>query len=371
MQEDALCREGEASNARHQGRCLLMEELPLEMLLAILAWVPPVMYPFLRTTCSWFRRNLPASEEQLLRDIPFYMAEHGFHEALRFILANGCTLSKDSVWRIAQMAATGGHAAVLRGLQDAGYAVSLPSLALFAARHDRDNVLGFLLRSGELSPDRICGICEEAARKGSVNCLRLAAEFLSSLDVLRPLTWIPRKAARRGHLGTLKLWEEWRRPWDTRVCVSAARGGHLECLKFLHECGCPWDRNTPRAATKRGAGNCLRYAIEAGCEWEPEECVYVLQGPLSLMTCFLDGVRTMEDLKEFWVVSKGVVECILFLVEKGCVLQPDASTVAFMTSPSMLRHLLDHGCPVYDTDLQRAKNIFPCFPWAKYDSQVV
>jgi len=54
-------------------------------------------------------------------------------------------------------------------------------------------------------------------------------------------------------------------PWDAGACEDAVRRGKLDCLRYLHENGCPWNRWAYRAMTEGGHAGCLEYLRRHGC----------------------------------------------------------------------------------------------------------
>lgn len=49
------------------------------------------------------------------------------------------------------------------------------------------------------------------------------------------------------------------------VCEYAAAKGHLDCLRCARENGCPWDEDTCERAASGGHLDCLRWARVNGC----------------------------------------------------------------------------------------------------------
>ena len=78
-------------------------------------------------------------------------------------------------------------------------------------------------------------------------------------------------AARRGSVRLLKWTRENNLAWSADTCKYAAGNGHLPALKYLHENGCPWDSYYACycAATFKH-WDCLQYAVDnkaPGWEW--------------------------------------------------------------------------------------------------------
>lgn len=74
---------------------------------------------------------------------------------------------------------------------------------------------------------RDCGVCNEAAFSGSLDCLKLARNMGFA--------------------------------WNERVPLNAAFNGHLDCLKYAIENGCPWDEDALYFAEFHGYLDCLEY----------------------------------------------------------------------------------------------------------------
>ena len=109
-------------------------------------------------------------------------------------------------------------------------------------------------------------ICETAAQKGHLDCLRYAHENGC------PWNWKTcAHAAANGHLKCLKYAHENGCPCEEGTCMRAASYGHLDCLRYAHENGCPWDSGTVHWAISEEKWSCAIYAIENGCPYKPTD----------------------------------------------------------------------------------------------------
>jgi hypothetical protein len=106
-------------------------------------------------------------------------------------------------------------------------------------------------------------LCENAARKGAIKCLKYAHENGCPWDEKTCIY-----AAENENIECLKYAHKNGCQWNEYACSHAAENGQLECLKYLHENGCPWDELTCENAAKNGHHECLKYAYENGCSWD-------------------------------------------------------------------------------------------------------
>ena len=128
--------------------------------------------------------------------------------------------------------------------------------------------------------------CLEAARFGSVECLRYLHEEAGCV-------------------------------WDARTCVAAARGDALECLKYAREHGCEWNVAASIAAAEAGALRCLQYAVEQGCDVNSRTVTAAATAPTAACLKYLHERRYPWTL----AVSRAAVvshPCLRYCVQNNC-----------------------------------------------------
>ena len=132
--------------------------------------------------------------------------------------------------------------------------------------------------------------CDSAAKKGHLNCLRIACETC-------PLTvFAAARAAAEGHLDCLKFIHSTGLQFTPFVCEGACVGGHLECLKYAHQ---------PTANEEIPFGISLSNAIFYG----HIECLrYILQSGEGILNAAY-YTRLAKDRKQY--------RCLLELIEFG------------------------------------------------------
>lgn len=168
------------------------------------------------------------------------------------------------------------------------------------------------------------------------------------------------RASWNGRLSVLKiLCEELALPPSVAAGVSAAKGGHLECLQYLHSRGLAMSKSIHEAACANGHFECAKYAIgldpsfqvrfhaptllelaakngHADCVkllleqegWSNERYIFSLlrcaasAGHLRVLEAGLQYPFSTEGLREVMLAAAagGHVDCIAYLLEKGCKL---------------------------------------------------
>ena len=161
-------------------------------------------------------------------------------------------------------------------------------------------------------------VCESAAAKGDLECLRFADEHAASWDAEVCI-----KAAQGNHPECLAYSFANRCPVDTDVAEAAASVaafyGSLECLKLCLERKIGLHADLCGDAARGGSAACLKYCREAGCPWDKGVAITAAaNGNLDCLEyCFQqDGVLDPH-------VSMGVsvgrsVPCLLFALRNGC-----------------------------------------------------
>jgi len=141
-------------------------------------------------------------------------------------------------------------------------------LCSVAARGGQPVCLAYLYVNGAYL-DKGSAVCEEAALRGHLGCLRYARE--------KGFEWNAstcESAALGGSVSCLAYAHESGCEWDSRVCEAAAFGGHLVCLAYAHERRCPWDRFVCTSAALTGHLDCLVYARSNGCPCDLKKCAF-------------------------------------------------------------------------------------------------
>lgn len=107
--------------------------------------------------------------------------------------------------------------------------------------------------------------------------------------------------------------------WSAALCEVAAARGHLHCLRFLHEHHCPWDEETCTAAAHNGQLQCLQYAAKNGCPYDRWTLCRTAakEGHLNcLMFARLEcGGEWYGDDSTFWAAAHGHLDCLRFAHE--------------------------------------------------------
>lgn len=107
----------------------------------------------------------------------------------------------------------------------------------------------------------------EAAAFGRIEILKLLKQSATTEDNKFPPVTISR-AARNGHMDTVKFLIEEGTDLESSACCFAALGGHLEILKYLRSLNCPWDSRVCWMATLKGSLATLKWARDNGCPWD-------------------------------------------------------------------------------------------------------
>jgi hypothetical protein len=105
-------------------------------------------------------------------------------------------------------------------------------------------------------------LCENAADKGAIKCLKYAHENGCPWDEYTCIN-----AVQNGHIECLKYAHENGCPWNKEVCLHTALNGHIECLKYAHRNGCPLDEKTCENAAEYGHNECLNYVLKNKYNW--------------------------------------------------------------------------------------------------------
>ena len=127
------------------------------------------------------------------------------------------------------------------------------------------------------------------------------------------------EAASRGSLECLKHLREVRRcAWGSATCTAAAEKGHLACLKYAHENGCPWDERTTHVAAYNRV-NCFLYAYDNGCPVH-KECMdeAACSGGLEIMQRLHKDGFPWTDKTTWWAARYGGAECLRYALTNGC-----------------------------------------------------
>ena len=110
-------------------------------------------------------------------------------------------------------------------------------------------------------------VAQEAAEHGQLEVLKWA-HLVVKEGVDSAHHDLMFRAAKGGHLETLKWMCGLNWPWGKHLCEWAAEGGHVPVLKWLRENDCPWDDETCAAAAKGGHLEVLKWARANGCPWD-------------------------------------------------------------------------------------------------------
>jgi len=209
--------------------------------------------------------------------------------------------------------------------------------------------------------------CLEAAKRGSIRCLRYAREHKCvwddqvtlnasegghltclqyAIDNGCAIHWKScRAAASNGHIDCLRLLHQHHAAWGAVAAGGAARHGHFACLQYLHENDCPWDHTVTSDAAHGGHMECLKYALERGC---PVQVTAVenaaKKGHLACLRFLLDEGVPMSTTAASDAASGGQAECLALLHERGCPIDGKAFVRAVTGGHrKCLQYLLDHG----------------------------
>ena len=144
---------------------------------------------------------------------------------------------------------------------------------------------------------------------------------------------------------------------DHMLCYNAARRGSVECLRYLHENGYPWDASILSSAAEKGHLECFQYAYENGCPWN-EFCLLhaACYGNLECLRYAHEQGMNAGDFKickhTAW---KGHVHCLQFLFEKGYPLsQLRVGDAVVSGNVECVKFLLLQGYELWDSDLYDA-----------------
>lgn len=214
-----------------------------------------------------------------------------------------------------------------------------------AARRGRIDYLTYILdRAGarHWTGTVSATIVAAAARGGQVDCLRLLVDSGYSVSVCAYIA-----AARNARVDCLRYLCEARvsKAWlsSTRVCEAAASKGNLDCLRYAHENGCRWGRRTVSAAAYGGHLDCLAYAIENGCPYDAYAVEAAARsGKLrSLQYLYSVGAPVHGRALRAAVTADKVV-AVQFLLDNGCPI--DCTAVSDAWSLDVRRLLRNAGC---------------------------
>eukprot|EP01113_Clastostelium_recurvatum_P050751 TRINITY_DN968_c0_g2_i1.p1 TRINITY_DN968_c0_g2~~TRINITY_DN968_c0_g2_i1.p1 ORF type:complete len:570 (-),score=58.56 TRINITY_DN968_c0_g2_i1:1326-3035(-) len=237
-----------------------------------------------------------------------YAAQGGHLECLRYVYEHEHSRSS----HVCLQAAYNGHLDCLRFAHDNGYRWSRFAAA-YAAAGGQLACLRYAIEDGGCKwgepigsfsfpgqPAPVTSICTQAARAGSIECLKYAHQRGCPMDNATPtgavyggsmecLQYVYEnygwgtnmynnactEAASRGHYALLQYAHSHGCPLECSdgtntysSCEKAASNGHLDCLIYAHENGSPLTIRTSHVAASNGHLSCLAYAHENGCPWD-------------------------------------------------------------------------------------------------------
>jgi len=120
-------------------------------------------------------------------------------------------------------------------------------------------------------------VAQEAAEHGQLEVLKWT-HLVGKEGVKSKHDDLMSRAAKGGHLETLKWMCGLNWPWGKHLCEWAAEGGHVPVLKWLRENDCPWDDETCAYAALGGHLETLKWARENDCPWDDETCAAAARG---------------------------------------------------------------------------------------------
>lgn len=184
-----------------------------------------------------------------------------------------------------------------------------------------------------------------------VDVQECCVELLRAVRV-RPATAVQRlgrsvceNAARHGHADCLRLAHRLGVPWDKRTCELAALNGHLECLEFAHHNGCPWDKTTCSYAAGRSL-ECLEFAHSNGCPWDKFTCTYAaFNGRLDCLRYAHRNGCPWDAATCEVAAANGHSECLRYARAKGCPWDAATCEVAAANGRLECLRCVHDGCP--------------------------
>ena len=226
------------------------EDLPDEILAAILGFLDPGEHFFARSVCRRWREcmRIYLKVERTKTTGKYATATVSL---AKFSLETG--LSKE---KMAKASALNGRLDVLKWARANGCSLD-NIMCVYATRGGHLEMLKWLKENG-CHWDGV--ICAFAADHGHIHILQWARENNYPWGELACAS-----AAENGHLNVLQWARENDCPWDEITCVYAAGNGHLGILQWARSQGCPWDKLVCEFAAENGHLDVLQWARENGC----------------------------------------------------------------------------------------------------------
>ena len=203
-------------------------------------------------------------------------------------------------------------------------------------------------------PVQSCGTIYPQSRCHSTIRTPMAKVRKSSFRVLIRRTFLAKcaislsiRAAKLGHIETLKWIRSKNYIWNEEVCAAAAKSGHSSLLLWLHENDCPWNENTFANAVKNGCLDTLKWLRTTDCPMDEDCFIYAAKnGDMAILEWLKSEKCPWSE--DAYIEAIGNMDILAWLNKNGCPWSDRVSLIAARREQwKTLQWLEANGCPMH------------------------